>query len=249
VSPGGGLAAASASAASAPARRRRPPVVAEIGTVHFDQNRVGSGAGPRRITVCLPPVREDPHAEDAWPPRKRSSAASTSAVAGPGAAPASLDEVEGSARADGADDDDEESLLPYKTTEHVVRSRKDSMVHALHAVRRSRSLRVRGRAAAPAPAVDPDLIFAHNEEPYFVPSLQAFSLDFSGRVTMPSNKNFLLKCALNPDSSTLVFGKIGVRGVAGAACDVYTLDFQWPLSPLQAFGIALASCDRKFFCA
>lgn len=40
----------------------------ELGSVRFEQNRVGSGAGPRRISICLPAVREDPEPIDPWPP-------------------------------------------------------------------------------------------------------------------------------------------------------------------------------------
>ena len=30
--------------------------------------------------------------------------------------------------------------------------------------------------------------------------------------------------------------------------DVFTMDFQYPMSPLQAFGIALTSFDAKLAC-
>ena len=233
---------------------------AELGTIHFDQNRVGPNAGPRRISVCLPGVREDPGAEDAWPPPAPPS--SSSLVAGGAAAAAEevAAPVEAAAEAIRTetptpphDDEDEPRLVPYATAEHRAASKRESMVRALRSVRRAQEAMQRGRPPPPLPPALPDLshfIFGVNEEPFFVPSLQAFSLDFSGRVTLPSNKNFLLRCYdVNPEGYTLVFGKVAVRGVAGATSDVYTLDFRWPLSPLQAFSIALASCDRKVLCA
>jgi len=38
----------------------------------------------------------------------------------------------------------------------------------------------------------------------------------------------------------LQFGRVGEKD--------FNLDFQWPLSPLQAFGIALSSFDYKLAC-
>lgn len=44
----------------------------------------------------------------------------------------------------------------------------------------------------------------------------------------------------DPDTVLLQFGKAGG--------DTFTCDFRWPLTPLQAFGIALSSFDSKLAC-
>lgn len=65
----------------------------------------------------------------------------------------------------------------------------------------------------------------------------AYMLDFQGRVTMASVKNVQLveegfQAAGKHAQVLLQFGRTGK--------DSFTLDFKYPLSPLQAFGIALA---------
>jgi hypothetical protein len=220
----------------------------ELGSIRFEQNRVGSGAGPRRISICLPAVREDPEAIDPWPPTSPDRANKTS-----GKKPDEEEEDED-------EDDDEAKEEVYETMEYAPQSKKESLRRL---VRRQPPV-----SAAPTtipqphgtngviatPAVSNQFIFARNRKPYYLESISAFSLDFFGRVTLPSNKNCLLTCddsnssSAGPESNILLFGKIGVRG-RNADAAVYTLDFQWPLSPLQAFCIALASCDRKFGCA
>jgi len=96
-----------------------------------------------------------------------------------------------------------------------------------------------------------EVYYMENREPSWIEAIQAYSLDFHGRVLLPSNKNFQL-CTLNrndmgKDKTLLQFGKVVSHEDNGIA--VYTLDFCAPLSPLQAFGIALTSCDRKLACA
>jgi len=53
----------------------------------------------------------------------------------------------------------------------------------------------------------------------------------------------------------LQFCKRGrLRGVWGGGCelqvgkDTFTMDFQWPISALQAFAICLTSFDNKLVC-
>jgi len=87
-----------------------------------------------------------------------------------------------------------------------------------------------------------DVIFGENKTPYWLPAINAFSLDFGGRVTLPSNKNFQL--LIDEENISLQFGKVAESN----DCEVFSLDVAWPLSPLQAFGIALSSCDRKTLC-
>ncbi|GBG27086.1 Tubby protein-like [Hondaea fermentalgiana] len=92
--------------------------------------------------------------------------------------------------------------------------------------------------------------YGENREPSWLESIQAYSLDFYGRVTLPSNKNFQLCLHDDPnenDTCVLQFGKIVSHESNDVA--VYTLDFQYPISPIQAFGMAISAADRKLMCA
>ena len=68
----------------------------------------------------------------------------------------------------------------------------------------------------------------------------SYRLNFGGRVTRPSVKNFQLVTPQDHDSVVLQFGKVGK--------DDFTMDFQWPLSPFQAFALTLSSFDSKLAC-
>ena len=70
---------------------------------------------------------------------------------------------------------------------------------------------------------------------------QSYVLNFHGRVTQASVKNFqLCNVAKDPDTVVMQFGRVGK--------DAFTMDFQYPLCALQAFGIALSSFDYKIAC-
>ncbi|KAJ0604328.1 putative transcription factor TUBBY family [Helianthus annuus] len=87
-----------------------------------------------------------------------------------------------------------------------------------------------------------------NKAPRWHEQLQCWCLNFKGRVTVASVKNFQL--AVDPplnDQSTgqqddvvLQFGKIGK--------DIFTMDYRYPLSTFQAFAICLSSFDTKPAC-
>lgn len=62
-------------------------------------------------------------------------------------------------------------------------------------------------------------------------------LNFNGRVTMASVKNFQLVSPDDHDTVVLQFGRVDK--------DRFTMDYQAPLSPLQAFSICLSSFDYK----
>lgn len=64
--------------------------------------------------------------------------------------------------------------------------------------------------------------------------LAVFQLDFGGRVTQESAKNFQIE---HDNEQVMQFGRIE----NGA----YTLDFCTPVSAVQAFGIALASITQR----
>ena len=79
-----------------------------------------------------------------------------------------------------------------------------------------------------------------NKNPGWNEEIKAYALNFNGRVTMASVKNFQLVDESDPEKIYLQFGRTGK--------DEFILDLQWPLSPLQAFAFALSSFDSKLGC-
>lgn len=85
-----------------------------------------------------------------------------------------------------------------------------------------------------------NLLQLHNKQPVWSDETQAYVLNFHGRVTQASVKNFQLVHAADEDYIVLQFGRI--------SDDLFTLDYNFPLSALQAFSIALSSFDSKLAC-
>lgn len=93
-----------------------------------------------------------------------------------------------------------------------------------------------------------------NKAPRWHEQLQCWCLNFRGRVTVASVKNFQLvaanssEAARPPASSSqndhdkvlLQFGKVGK--------DMFTMDYRYPLSAFQAFAICLSTFDTKLAC-
>lgn len=97
-----------------------------------------------------------------------------------------------------------------------------------------------------------------NKAPRWHEQLQCWCLNFRGRVTIASVKNFQLIAAHQPatvapaaassqpaqppehDKVILQFGKVGK--------DMFTMDYRYPLSAFQAFAICLSSFDTKLAC-
>lgn len=96
-----------------------------------------------------------------------------------------------------------------------------------------------------------------NKPPRWHEQLQCWCLNFRGRVTVASVKNFQLIAATQPsagpptpsqqpsqpsdhDKVILQFGKVGK--------DMFTMDYRYPLSAFQAFAICLSSFDTKLAC-
>eukprot|EP01138_Halocafeteria_seosinensis_P015406 gb/GECG01015723.1/.p1 GENE.gb/GECG01015723.1/~~gb/GECG01015723.1/.p1 ORF type:complete len:139 (+),score=7.03 gb/GECG01015723.1/:1-417(+) len=85
-----------------------------------------------------------------------------------------------------------------------------------------------------------DMVVMVNKPPKWNEYVGAYVLNFSGRVTMASVKNFQLVTPEDHDRVILQFGR--------TAKDLFTMDVRWPLSPLQAFGICVSSFDYKLAC-
>jgi len=85
-----------------------------------------------------------------------------------------------------------------------------------------------------------DMLLLKNKPPKWNEQMQAYCLNFNGRVTHASVKNFQLVHETDLEHVMLQFGKVGK--------DMFTMDFQFPMSALQAFAICLTSFDSKLAC-
>ncbi|MQL87634.1 hypothetical protein Taro_020191, partial [Colocasia esculenta] len=99
-----------------------------------------------------------------------------------------------------------------------------------------------------AAAASPELVL-RNKAPRWHEHLQCWCLNFHGRVTVASVKNFQLVATADPsqpgglgdeDTVLLQFGKVGD--------DLFTMDYRHPLSAFQAFAICLTSFGTKLAC-
>ena len=77
-----------------------------------------------------------------------------------------------------------------------------------------------------------------NRPPWWNVELGSFVLNFGGRVSVASVKNFQLCDRNNQDHIMLQFGRIEGR-------HSFTMDFQYPLTAVQAFAIAISSLQSK----
>ncbi|XP_058385785.1 tubby-related protein 2 [Diceros bicornis minor] len=84
------------------------------------------------------------------------------------------------------------------------------------------------------------LVMLQNKAPSWSDESGAYVLDFHGRVTRASVKNFQIVHPDDPNYLVLQFGRVDP--------DTFTMDFRFPLCPLQAFAICLSSFDGKLAC-
>ncbi|PWA30208.1 hypothetical protein CCH79_00014956, partial [Gambusia affinis] len=82
-----------------------------------------------------------------------------------------------------------------------------------------------------------NLIELHNKAPVWNEDTQSYVLNFHGRVTQASVKNFQIVHDNDPDYIIMQFGRV--------AEDIFTLDYNYPMCALQAFAIGLSSFDNK----
>ncbi|CAD6186286.1 unnamed protein product [Caenorhabditis auriculariae] len=91
-----------------------------------------------------------------------------------------------------------------------------------------------GEGTFNSPRLSSRIITMHNKTPFWNEHNQVYQLDFGGRVTQESAKNFQVEM---DGKQVLQFGRI-----EGGA---YTLDFRKPFSASQAFAVALASITQR----
>lgn len=76
-----------------------------------------------------------------------------------------------------------------------------------------------------------------NKKPTWSAKHKAWVLNFHGRVTRSSVKNFQLVRPDDQKDIVLQFGRTGA--------DTFTMDMQWPISPVAAFSVAVSSLHAK----
>ncbi len=69
---------------------------------------------------------------------------------------------------------------------------------------------------------------------------QSFVLNFHGRVSLASVKNFQIVADDDLDHVAMQFGRVSQ--------DEFSLDVRYPLAPLQALGVAMTAFGPKFAC-
>ena len=86
--------------------------------------------------------------------------------------------------------------------------------------------------------LDGVLAICSNKRPRWDNNQKGHVLNFKGRVTESSVKNFQLECTKETGENTMLqFGRVSKN--------VFALDYGWPLNAVQAFGICLSSMDGK----
>jgi len=83
-----------------------------------------------------------------------------------------------------------------------------------------------------------DITVLVNRPPVWNGAMGAHVLNFHGRVTKASIKNFQLVSSNNDSGVLLQFGRVGDNE--------FSMDLKHPLTPLQAFGICLSSFGSMF---
>lgn len=84
------------------------------------------------------------------------------------------------------------------------------------------------------------LVTLVNKSPSWNEQTQSYVLNFHGRVTQASVKNFQIIHPDNEDYIVMQFGRV--------AEDVFSMDYSFPMCALQAFAITLSSFDGKLAC-
>uniref|UniRef100_A0A8B9JI33 Si:dkey-220f10.4 n=2 Tax=Astyanax mexicanus TaxID=7994 RepID=A0A8B9JI33_ASTMX len=85
-----------------------------------------------------------------------------------------------------------------------------------------------------------NLVCLVNKSPSWNEQTQSYVLNFHGRVTQASVKNFQIVHPDNEEYIVMQFGRV--------AEDVFSMDYSFPMCALQAFAITLSSFDGKLAC-
>ncbi|KAK4283555.1 hypothetical protein QN277_000495 [Acacia crassicarpa] len=112
---------------------------------------------------------------------------------------------------------------------------------------RSKSKHMEKSESGPLGEQKDGVLVLRNKSPRWHEQLQCWCLNFHGRVTVASVKNFQLVASpengvAGPEHEKIIlqFGKVGK--------DLFTMDYRYPISAFQAFAICLSSFDTKIAC-
>ena len=188
----------------------------EGGAITYTANLLGSR--PRCMDVCIPKVTDDGVAGRDW--RRY---------------------------AESRGDSDEKGMLQcfrrllQQQDQHALTTENDDAVnnhsgeHGDDGNSEEGDNRTETEASSPE---DFGLLALQNRPPWWNIELGSFVLNFGGRVSVASVKNFQLCERNDHDRIMLQFGRIQGR-------HSFTMDFQHPLTPVQAFSIAISSLQSK----
>ena len=113
-------------------------------------------------------------------------------------------------------------------------------------LRRKKTKEQKTQYAAVEQVEQAQLLIMETKKPEWSAKLNAWTLNFNGRVKEASKRNFML--VIQQDDQALVneFGqKKTLLRFGKVSKDRYALDFSYPLSPVQAIGIALTTFAQK----
>jgi hypothetical protein len=203
------------------------PLRRELAAVSYVPNVLGA-KGPRRMLVVAPAIA--PPAGSAGAERGATSSSSSSSTGGGGIGIASHGPLLG--------------RLKEVAAATAACAGADNTANQQQQQQEQQQQPQQQQQKRPPPPAD--LVVLRNKAPRWNEALGAYCLNFGGRVTVASVKNFQLVADCSGDSGgaedaiVMQFGK--------ASGDTFTCDFRWPLCALQAFALCLSSFDGKLAC-
>jgi Tub family len=202
-------------------RKAQPPSLyeEEDGVITYTANLLGSR--PRIMDVCIPRVTADGVPGKEW----RSYLETSDEGVDEGRMLHCFRQIQ--QRATDLPDPTDPPLFPPVVADNVI-----------HREREEPDRSVDRDAPTASPPEDFGLMTLQNRPPWWNVELGSFVLNFGGRVSVASVKNFQLCERTDHDRIMLQFGRIQGR-------HSFTMDFQHPLSAVQAFSIAISSLQSK----
>jgi len=188
----------------------------ENGAITYTANLLGNR--PRIMDVCVPKLLEDGRVYDEWSEEREHI--TTNGIGGGG-----NNNGSGSTTT---------MLDRFKTIQQGLENLEDI---AAPNNNNEATANNDGGTATTSNTDNHGLMILQNRPPWWNIELGAFVLNFGGRVKVASVKNFQL-CERNDQDHIMQFGRIEGR-------HAFTMDFQHPLTPMQAFAIAISSLQSK----
>jgi len=189
----------------------------ENGAITYTANLLGNR--PRIMDVCIPKLLEDGRVWDEWSGEQRESVATSVINGGSNGGTAS------------------NMLDRFKTIQQGLENSEETVAPNNNNNDGNDTNDNVGINDENTNTDNHGLMILQNRPPWWNIELGAFVLNFGGRVKVASVKNFQL-CERNAQDHIMQFGRIEGR-------HAFTMDFQHPLTPMQAFAIAISSLQSK----